>query len=688
MRQAVWDMLEAQRGALFLWVPVFLGLGIGLYFSLPVEPASSVWIALGAVLSLGVVWFGRGGRWPPALAMLLICAGFCLGGLRSTTVAAPVLKFRYYGAVEGRVVHVDRSASDKPRLTLDRVVLERMDPDETPARVRLSLHGDQRWLDPAPGQTVIVTGHLSAPEGPVEPGGFDFCRMAFFDRLGAVGYARSPALLLKPPTDALPIERVRAAVGNRVREVLPGQTGTFAAAITTGDRSGIDPAVMEALRASNLAHLLAISGLHMGLMTGVVFAALRFALILPPRSGLGWPVKSLAAAGALVAGAAYLGLSGNTVATQRAFLMAAVMLGAVILGRRAVTLRSVAIAAVLILCLRPEAMAEPGFQMSFAATTALVAVFRELRDKSWMPRRGPAGFVAALFVSSFVAGAATAPFGAAHFNQVSQYGLLANLISVPVMGALVMPAAVLAAALAPFGLEAVGLHLMAPGIDWILGVAMRVGTWPGAAAALPSPGRGALPAFAIGGLILILWRGRLRWLGMAPIALSAALWLTATRPALLIDPSGSLAGLMTPDGRALSKPRGAGFAAQVWLENDGDKVDQPTAAARPGWRDGVAMLDGVEIHHVWGRGGTERAAEACIPGRIVITTAELPGPAECILFDPTRLARSGSVAIDRTDEGLVIVKEVDLSGQRPWTGTLDRQRDPVDTAPRLIARAQ
>ena len=100
------------------------------------------------------------------------------------------------------------------------------------------------------------------------------------------------------------------------------------------------------------------------------------------------------------------------------------------------------------------------------------------------------------------------------------------------------------------------------------------------------------------------------------------------------------------------------------------------------------MLDGVEIHHVWGRGGTKRAAEACILGRIVITTAELPGPADCILFDPTRLARSGSVAIDRTDEGLVIVKEVDLSGQRPWTGTLDRQRDPVDTAPRLIARAQ
>ena len=689
MAQALRDMLERQRGALFLWVPVFLGLGISLYFSLPTEPGRAVWLAVGGLLSVGALWVVRGGRSPLVMAVLLICTGMALAGIRTARVAAPVLEWRYYGAVEGRIVHVDRSASDMPRLTLDRVVLERVSPEETPARVRLSLHGDQQWLDPQPGQTVIVTAHLSGPEGPVEPGGFDFRRMAFFDRLGAVGYARSPALLLKPaPPAALPVARIRAVIGERVREVLPGQTGTFAAAITTGDRSGIDPEVMAALRASNLAHLLAISGLHMGLMTGVVFTALRIALALSPQTGLVWPAKSLAATGALVAGAAYLALSGGSVATQRAFLMAAVMLGAVILGRRAVTLRSVAIAAVLILILLPEALAEPGFQMSFAATTALVAAFGALRGQPWLPRKGMAGFLASLFVSSFVAGAATAPFGAAHFNQVSQYGLLANLISVPVMGALVMPAAVLAAALAPFGLEALGLYLMAPGIDWILGVAMRVGTWPGAAFALPSPGPCALPAFAIGALILILWRGRLRWISMVPFALSVALWLTATRPALLIDPSGTLVGLMTPEGRALSKPRGAGFAAQVWLENDGDTIDQAGAAARAGWTDGVAVLRDIEIHHIWGRGNAERAAAACLPGRIVITTAELPGPAECTMFDATRLARSGSIAIVETKDRLVVIREADTSGRRLWTGPVKPEEDPAEPAPRLLAEAQ
>ena len=89
-------------------------------------------------------------------------------------VADPILPFRYYGPIEGRIVVIDRSQSDKPRLTLDRVVLRDVAPDRTPARVRVSLHGEQGWITPEPGLTVILTGHLSAPEGPVEPGGFDF----------------------------------------------------------------------------------------------------------------------------------------------------------------------------------------------------------------------------------------------------------------------------------------------------------------------------------------------------------------------------------------------------------------------------------------------------------------------------------------------------------------------------------
>ncbi|KKK80916.1 hypothetical protein LCGC14_2818710, partial [marine sediment metagenome] len=217
-------------------------------------------------------------------------------------------------------------------------------------------------------------------------------------------------------------------------------------AILTGDRSGMGRDTLQALRDSNLAHLLAISGLHMGLLTGVVFSALRFALALIPALALGHPVKKYAAVGALLAGAGYLALSGGNVATQRAYIMVAVVLGAVLLDRRALTLRGVALAATIVLVLRPEALTGPGFQMSFAATTALIAVFRLMRDSGGPRAPRLLQPVLALVVSSGVAGAATAPIAAAHFNQIAKFGLVANLLSVPLMGTLVMPAAVLAAA--------------------------------------------------------------------------------------------------------------------------------------------------------------------------------------------------------------------------------------------------
>ena len=641
-------------------------MGIGVYFTLPAEPGARAWAFLAAALVLGVVGAVAGlRRFPLYLALVIALAGLGLAGLRTHLVAGPVLDFRYYGPVEGRVVAVDRSASGKPRLTLDRVVLERVSPDETPTRVRLSLHGDQRWLDPAPGMTVIVTGFLSAPEGPVEPGGFDFRRMAWFDRLGAVGYARSPALLLEPAGRGLAVERIRLAIADAVRAALPGEVGAFAAAITTGDRSGIGAGTMADLRASNLAHLLAISGLHMGLLTGFVFAAIRRALVLVPGLAVERPVKSWAAVGALGAAAFYLALSGGNVATQRAFVMVSVILAAVLLNRRALTLRAVALAALIVLVLRPEALTEPGFQMSFSATLGLVAVFRLIRDHR--TRRLPKWLapVMATVISSAVAGFATAPISAAHFNQVSQYGLIANLVSVPLMGVIVMPAAVLAALLAPLGFGWIGLEIMAPAIRWILFVAHWIATRENVVMLVPSPPGLVLTGVALGGLWLILWQGRARLAGLVPVAASLWLWSAAERPDILIAPSGGLVGVMTAEGRVLSKPRGDGFAARSWLENDGAMPDQALAAGdlAPHLPEGFV--------HITGRGALDRARAACRPGRIVIVNQVFDEAIQgCTFLNPRDLERTGALAIRFGDAGPRITTARQVSGERAWMAHL------------------
>ncbi|MDF0599476.1 ComEC/Rec2 family competence protein [Psychromarinibacter sp. C21-152] len=648
------NRVEAQRGHLFAWVPVALAVGIGTYFALPWEPGLPVYAGCAALVG-GLGWLAArlGPRLSPFLLVpALVLAGLCLAGLRAHLVAGPVLDFRYYGAVEGRIVEIDRSASDAPRLTLDRVVLERTAPHRTPARVRVSLHGAQGYIVPVPGLRVMTTAHLAPPSGPTEPGGFDFRRMAWFDRLGAVGYTRTPVLAVAPAAEGIAgvrLHRLRMAISTAVQAALPGEAGAFAAAITTGDRSGMGRGTLEALRASNLAHLLAISGLHMGLLAGFVFAALRFGMAAVPKLSLTWPIKKIAAFFALCAAFFYYLLSGGNVATERAMIMIAVMLIAVMLDRRAITLRAVAIAAILVLSFRPETLTEPGFQMSFAATTALVAVFGALRDREgWTVPRW-ARPILAVVVSSAVAGAATAPVAAAHFNRIADYGLIANLAAVPLMGTIVMPAAVLAALLWPAGLSHLALAIMRPAIEWILGVAHWVSGLDGAITPVVAPGPWVLPILGLGLLWLILWQGRGRLAGLAPAALAIALWAQAKRPPVLVSDTGGLVGLMTETGRALSKPRGEGFVALSWLENDGDAADQAGAFARPGLAAGRFDLDGRSVVHITGRGATERVAESCRTASLVITSVEAgadtgaAGP--CILVDEAKLRETGSLAV-------------------------------------------
>jgi competence protein ComEC len=191
---------QAQRGALMPWSAVALGLGVALYFGLPVEPGAVARRGRWRSFASASAWASGGGRRsaPLGLALALVAGGAMAAGLRAHMVAGPVLDFRYYGPVEGRIVGIDRSASDALRLTLDRVRLDDVAPERTPRRVRVSLHGDQRWLDPEPGARVMMTAHLGPPAGPAEPGGFDFQRHAWFLSLGAVGYTRAPALLAAP----------------------------------------------------------------------------------------------------------------------------------------------------------------------------------------------------------------------------------------------------------------------------------------------------------------------------------------------------------------------------------------------------------------------------------------------------------------------------------------------------------
>ena len=691
------DPLARLHGHLFPWLPVCLGLGIGLYFALHREPSAMLLgaAAVGLAATVAIWRVGHPALRPFALAVALVALGLLLATLRAHLVQAPVLGFRYYGPVEGRVLLIDRSASDQLRLTLDRIVLERTSPARTPARVRITVGGDQPHIALEPGQRVMMTAFLSAPEGPVEPGGFDFQRMAWFLQLGAVGFSRSPVMALAPPDPGqvgLFFARARQSISDAVRARFPGDAGGFVAAILTNDTSGLSAEALASLRASNLAHVLSISGLHMSLLAAFVFAALRSGIALIPVVALRVSSKKIAALVALAASAAYFGLSGGAVATQRSFVMIAVMLVAVLVDRRAISLRTLAIAALIVLVLQPESLLQPGFQMSFAATAALVAAFGALRDAPDDHRRLPGWLrpVAALALASLVAGAATAPYGAAAFNKLSGYGLLANMLAEPMMALVVMPGAVIAALASLVGLADPVLWVMVQGARWILAVSDFVAGLGGAVVGVVKPPPLVLPFLTLGGLWLILIPLRARWAGLMPVALALALWAVAPRPALLIAGDGGVAGLMTPMGRALSATKGARFAATNWLEDDGDLTPLKLAQRRPGFAetaDGMAFqLAGKPGLMVSADLTMDRIAALCGQVAVLIVGASEATPdigpvaGPCLSIDPARLRQMGAIALSPGGGGLILTGTRQIQGARLWSGRIAPVRRPKPPA--------
>ncbi len=326
--------------------------------------------------------------------------------------------------------------------------------------------------------------------------------------------------------------------------------------------------------------------------------------------------------------------------------------------------------------------------MSFAATSALVACFEYLKQQrhrqalQFGRRRFLQPFMA-LFISSLIAGAATAPFAAFHFNQFARYGLIANLASVPVMGLMVMPSAVLAGLLNPLGLEALPFWLMGKGVDWILGAAHIVANLDGAVRPIAKGAKLVLPLFSFGAVVFLLWRGAGRLLGPVLCVTAFALWVNTTRPDILISDTGRLIGVIQNQKRALNRERGSGFAARVWLENDGDKVDQVLAATRyAGFTDTMTVsVVAAKLGYLWPKKTLLAELEAYCQNTDILISPNwkqvLSGG--CIHISQAYLSYNGSVSITLQDGSLQIKTARQVTGARIWNAWWFRPR-PKDRA--------
>jgi competence protein ComEC len=527
-----------------LWLPVALGSGAALYFALPAEPPGwSAWAALGVAAVLLAPRRAAGSL----LAMLAM--GFALAKFREERVAAPMLARPVIAHLVARIDAVE-PREDGLRLLLS-------DPRSgafavTPRRLRVALKGDTMLH---PGEWVSLTASLQPPPMPVEPGAGDFGRAAFFQSVGAVGFGYGgarPVIAPRPPDwserMADRVEDLRWRMTRRIAAVLPGSEGAIAAALITGSRGAIADDDEAALRDAGLAHVLAIAGLHMALVGGGIFWLVRALLAAVPRLALAYPIKKWAAGTALAASAFYLVISGAAPSSVRAFVMLAMLLLAILFDRPALSMRALAFAAAILLVLRPEAITEPGFQMSFAAVAGLIAVAEWEQSRGRIARGRVMRYARGIAMTSLVGSLATLPFALFHFGRATHYAVLGNLLAMPLMGFWVMPAAALSVAAMPLGLETGPLHLLGAGIDAMLAVGRFVSGLPGAVSRAPAMPLSALVAIALGGLWLAIWRGGLRWWGLAGMALGALLALLAPRPDMLVGADARTVALRGPDG--------------------------------------------------------------------------------------------------------------------------------------------
>ncbi len=639
-------------------------------------------LALGAAALAADTW-RRDRALAVPVALLAVAAGFALAQLQTHLVAAPVLQHRIGSTlVEGRLVAID-PLPEGARAVIAPARIEGLDDDRLPARVRVRLrHGEEAAL---PGAWLRVKAVLMPPPAPAMPGAYDFQRRAWFDGLGAVGYALGEPELIDPPAGAgiagwrVLVQCVRTAMTARIRAALPGEVGAIASALITGDTHAIPPTDADAFRNAGLAHILVIAGLHMGMVAGIVFFAVRALLALVPRIALYHPTKKYAAAAAIAVTFGYMLLSGATVSSRRAFVMTGLALLAVLVDRLSLSARAVAFAAAAIMVMTPEAATGPSFQMSFAAVAGLIACYEALRPllSRWHTRAGAlrrAGlYLFGIAVTTIVTTLATMPFTIYHFNRFPLYSVVANAIAVPITGFWVMPWAIVACLAMPLRLEALALAPMGWGIDSIAAVAHAVTSWPGAVLNVPSMSAAALALMSLGGLWLCIWQGRWRWFGLAPIA-AAYLSIGFERPPdLLVAGDSRLVAVLGPGGAYLpSTGKGERVAEDAWTRRAAARLGDPWPGVGAAAEGALRCDAGACLYAARGRVVAliregDALAEECGAADLIVS----PMAAHRVcrrgrMIDRIDTWRKGGHAV-WLDPGAIRIETVrDWQGDRPW----------------------
>ena len=674
----------------FDWGVAYFAVGIAIYFALPFEPdwRSLAGICAGFAVGLYITARFNLRIYPVLFAVFLALLGLGRSAWHSAAVSAPQLpSYERSYQVTGWIEAIEQSGSGL-RWRLRVKSLSGLGPEQTPPRVRIKAKTEGF----AAGDGVRVLAVIARPPGAVVPDGYDPARRAYFEGLGGYGFAigtPEPARIESKNVEEVLKRgwvRYRYGLAERIRAAAPPETAGLQTALLTGVRSYIPREQTEALRTAGLAHVLAISGLHMGLLAGGSFWLATFVLSLISPLSRRMDVRKPAAIIGALAATGYLIVSGASVATQRAFIMAIIVFLAVLLDRRAFSLRSVSVAALITLLLRPESLISVGFQMSFAAVAALVVVYR-----AWEARRGYqqrsgiwARFrygLSTLTVTSFVAGLATGGFAMLHFNRIARYGLLGNVLAMPIFTFIVMPAALASLIAMPFGLEKLPLAVMGASLTVMLSIAEWVAQLPGALVHIAAAPPWVIAMLGAAFLCLFLGQGARRVFGLALTGLCFIVWSQTGQPDMRVSDTGQVAfwgdveGTQADKGKILfvGRKRSDRYGREQFMQRAGQ-----TGSDVQSYEDALALCDALACRFtVKGQqisvvSHPSEVPEECASSALIILTKREAGPVArrgCagMLLDEGVFRAQGAQDVYIDEQGIELrASKSKARAARPW----------------------
>lgn len=699
IQELIIEEFIAQKPRLFLWIPVCFAIGIAIYFGLKNEPSFTLPLSLlfpfcGAAFFL---WKLKSDSLSIKLTLMcsiglsIIIAGFLTAQIKSHLVYTPMLlKKMNYADIIGDIESIEPlSDNEGSRIIMHNLVIEDIIPSKTPRKIRIKIRQDENLRA---GQRIKILAGLNPASGPVAPNAFDFQRMAYFQGIGAVGFSyREPEIIEDVSQRRFGFKALRQGLAQQIKAHTSEPQQSIIIALMTGQRGQIVDENWTALRDSGLAHLLAISGLHVGMVAGVVFFFSRLLMACSVRLALHHPIKKYAAVLALVAALFYTMLVGATIPTQRALLMTGLIMVAIMLDRSPFSLRLVAFAALVVLIFSPQSLTSVSFQMSFSAVVALICFYEWLRP-FWMSMHRQSGFIkkAVLYfvgvsLTTIIAGFATGLFALFHFQNFAVYGVLANMIAVPLMAFIVMPLIVLSYLLMPFGLEGFVMPITEWAVGWILATAHYVGGLDAAVWRVPTWPHWIFIALVFCLWTMMVWKGRLKVFLLPVIFLLVSLIPIYKQPNIQISSTSNLYSIRNNNGSIwVSTAQTERYTSENWYRLNGNQAKDRMTWPKEGSVDGFPLacdsygcrgeVEGQKISIAF----TKKAwQEDCDWADLVIADRPVPYK-ECkakYVIDYFDTWRDGAHAIWLSQNQIKIKTAEGARGKRLWAQTSANSKD-------------